>query len=109
MSFNFILDLIVMVSLGTILLLLARALPRVSDEESEPQLRTPLMLVYLEKADKHVKMFSEKFLRRSRVVIMKLDNRLSERLSSFKKDSDKNGGLSLGFEESEEEREEVEE
>ncbi len=95
MNFNFILDLVIMLSLGTVLFLIARVLPRINDEEYEPELKTSLVLVCLEKADVRVKMFTEKFLRRTRVVIMKFDNSLSERLRSFKKDSDKNGGLSL--------------
>ena len=97
MSFKFILDIIIMVSFAAILFVVARVLPRVEESVSgEPELKTPWALKYLERADAHFKTSSEKFLRRVRVVLMRLDNSLSNRLARFKRDNSKNGGaLSL--------------
>ena len=43
-------------------------------------------MAYLEKFDEWLKIFFEKFLRRVKVWILKLDNVVSERLSRFKKE-----------------------
>ena len=100
MSINFIIDLVIVVALGTILYLIARVLPRISDKSNtDSELKTPRALVYLEKADRKLKKNSEKFLRRVRVIILKFDNHLSNRLSKFKKDNGRNGGLKFDLSE----------
>ena len=101
MSFSFVLDMVIVVSLGTILYVIARALPRINDEEQEPELEMPWTLVYLEKADNHVKIITEKFLRRTRVVLMKFDNSVDNRLRALRKNSGKNGNLLIELEEKE--------
>ena len=82
------------------LYLIARVLPRISDKsDTNPELKTPRALVYLEKADRKLKKNSEKFLRRVRVIILKFDNHLSNRLSKFKKNNGRNGGLKFDLSE----------
>ena len=102
---TFILDIIIMLSLGTALYLLARTLPRVDDREmGKPNLNPPLILVYLERTDELFRAASEKFLRRSRVWVLKIDNSLSSRLNKVKKENGKNSGFAFGLEEDKEEQ-----
>lgn len=98
MPLSFIFDLVIVLSCGTMLYLVARALPKISDETNgKPVLKTSKTLVYLERADERFKKSREKFLRRLRVTVLKFDNYLSGRLSKFKKNGDKNGGFRLGL------------
>ena len=79
-----------MLSLGTILYLLARALPRVNDQEIKEKSASSQphwFNTYLEKADEWLKAYLEKFLRRIRVWILKLDNFVAHRLNRFKKET----------------------
>lgn len=86
--FKFALDIVVVLSLGVILYLFARALPRISeiaDDTRDEKIRTHHLSMYAERVDEWLKVFFEKFLRRAKVWIMKLDNTVSERLNRFKK------------------------
>lgn len=85
---KFILDIIVVISLGAILYLFARTLPRISevaDDTLASRIRTHRLSMYVEKVDEWLKVFFEKFLRRAKVWILKLDNTVSDRLNRFKK------------------------
>lgn len=105
---SFILDMVIMLSLGAVLYLVARTLPRVNDVEfEESEVRPHWVTVYLEKIDEKFQAVYEKFLRRFRVWIMKLDNSVSEKLGKFKKESDKNSGLNFGLGEDKKEEEET--
>lgn len=89
---SFILEIIMVASLGVVLYLFARALPRVDDVLVSPEdkkLRTHWLTVYLEKADEWLKVVFEKFLRRVKVLLLKLDNIVSKRLNKFKKEPQK--------------------
>ncbi len=88
MSFEFILEMILMVSVGAVLYGVARALPRVSDvDSSRPRPAAPSWVThYLERADERLLSFSEKALRRFRVMLLKLDNGLSKKIGRLKKD-----------------------
>lgn len=89
---SFILEIVMVVSLGIVLYLFARALPRVDDVFISPQdakLKTNPMSVYLEKIDGWLKIFLEKLLRRIKVLLLKLDNIVSEKLNKFKKEQQK--------------------
>jgi len=95
--YNFILQTIVMVSLGVIVYLVARTLPRIEEvaaKNSPKQSYFDLMMKRLpmEKADAFVNMLLEKLLRKSRLFVMKLDNFLNTHLKSLKpKDAARNG------------------
>lgn len=97
MSSKFILDLIIMVSLSGILFLVARTLPKIDDRDvNTSRTDTPLMLIYLEKIDERIRSGTEKFLRRFRVSILKLDNFVSKKINNYKKDiKDKNDILDI--------------
>ncbi len=105
MSLGFIVDLIIVLCFGAMLYIVARVLPKVDDrKEGSPEYKTPKTLVYLERADERFKKSREKFLRRIRVVVLKFDNYLSGRLSKFKKNGEKNGGLRFDLDKEKEEK-----
>ncbi|MCP6719707.1 MAG: hypothetical protein KJI72_00035 [Patescibacteria group bacterium] len=94
--FKFIIEMLIMVSLGTILYLLARTMPRVDDRETDiPSLKTHWIMGYLEKADQRLKFYWEKTLRRSGIVILKLDNAINKKLSRLKKENAKESTFSI--------------
>jgi hypothetical protein len=87
--YNFILQTIFMVSLGAIIYLVARALPRIDDVAVKTRPRQnyfDLMMkrVPIEKADAFVNMLLEKTLRKSKIFVMKLDNFLNTHLKSLR-------------------------
>lgn len=79
-----ILDLLIFLSLGSIIYILVRALSRTTNEDNHKDIEVPKVLVFVEKADEQLKRFSEKFLRRLRLLTLKLDNLISSRIQSFR-------------------------
>lgn len=77
-----------MVSLATIIYLFARAVPRVQDSATQVRGRDYIGDFFdklpLEKADAFLSMFLERLLRSFKVVILKLDNILTNHLKSLK-------------------------
>lgn len=87
MNSKFILDLIIMISLSGVLFLIARTLPKINDRDiSTSRSDTPIMLIYLEKMDESIRSGTEKFLRRFRVSVLKLDNFVSRKIDNYKKE-----------------------
>ena len=83
-----------MLSLGFILYLAAKTLPRIDDrEEGVSGFKTLWFVVYLEKADERLKAVWEKMLRRAGVTVMKLGNSINVRLTKLKKESEKETAL----------------
>lgn len=87
--YNFILQTVVMLSLGTLIYLASRSVPRISEMElkSEPwsaHLDRLANKLPLEKADAFTSYWLEKMLRQLKVVILKLDNLLTKHLRSLK-------------------------
>lgn len=86
--YNFILQTIIMLSLGTIIYLIARTIPRVTETTSvEPHKNYFEQLVRkipLEKADALINAMLGKFLRKFKIIVMKLDNFLTGRLRNLK-------------------------
>ncbi len=92
--YTFLLYLVFVGSLAVIAFIAARALPRVSVEgETEPSLYTAfsawLDRLPLHHVDERINGFLFKFLKRSRVVMMKIDNRLARHLDRVKKNGEK--------------------
>lgn len=90
---RFILDVIAMGSLGLLIYLLARAMPRVDDTEMESKHEAkmpPWLMAYVEKLDDFISYISEKNLRRLKVWLLKFNNWLDEKLKNFKKNSVRN-------------------
>ena len=88
--YNFVLQTIVMLSLGTIIYLMARAAPRVSDSpEPLPKLSRNYFdelfkKLPLEKLDALTSAWLEKSLRKLKVLVMKIDNALNKHLSNLR-------------------------
>lgn len=94
--YNFVLQTIVLISLGAIIYLFARALPRVSEAVSlEPRRRSLeefLKKIPLEKADAFSSYWLERFLRKLKIVILRFDNLLTKHLKNLKQRAVGNGG-----------------
>ena len=89
---EFILANIAMLSVGVVLYLLAHSLPRIGEAETEPKgiLERWVASELPEKLDGVFNSFAGKFLRKLKVVILKIDNAVSASLKKVK--SQENGG-----------------
>ena len=90
--YDFILQTIFLLSFGTLIYLVARAVPRVT-ETAEPEVRREdyferlIKKLPIEKADAVTSMLLEKLLRKVKVTILKLDNFLTKHLKNLKPDN----------------------
>lgn len=84
--YNFILQIAIMLSLGMIIYLMARAVPRVGDEISKPIVKFDHWFgpLRLEKLDVLLGNFLEKLLRKIKLFLMKLDNVTNNYLDKVK-------------------------
>ena len=89
--YNFFLQIIVFSSLGLIIYLLARAIPRVEDTpvpSKTPNFFDKLMAkIPMAKIDENINSFLAKFLRKSKVIIMKIDNFVNDKLGKLTRKS----------------------
>ena len=98
--YDFLLQTSFFLSIGAILYLMARAVPRVSD--AKPETHAPgvfdklLSKLPLGALDERLEVFFEKSLRRVKVLILKLDNLINRYLGRFKKNSGPAGGNGSG-------------
>lgn len=79
--FQFIVTTILMLSLGTILYIIARSLPRIKEETEQPKqtfLDRFIMSDIPHKVDAAINTFSGKLCRKLKVFLLKFDNYLSE-------------------------------
>lgn len=87
--YDFLLQMSFFLSLGVILYLMARALPRVDEVAEVHHAPGPfdrlLSKLPLKKIDERLDLFFEKFLRRLKVLVMRIDNAINSSLSRFKK------------------------
>ena len=86
---NFILQVLVFSSLGMVIYMIARVVPRMP-ENIEPPRRANffdrlMSKIPMSKIDERLNSFLAKFLRRSRVVTMKMDNFINDRLGKISK------------------------
>lgn len=96
--YSFILQFIVMVSLAAIIYLVARTIPRIDENvvlgETKKSFFDDLVpKLPLEKIDLFFSNLLEKMLRRVKIVIMKIDNILTRRISDFKSPASKEKDL----------------
>ena len=95
---DFILQIILIGSAGLIVYLFARALPRVTDEATAPPSKLWLRVedyfrkLPLQKIDAALSGVIEKFLRKARVVVMKLENAVNAGIHKVR--NGKNGSAS---------------
>lgn len=92
---QFIIVNIMMVSLGTILYIVARSLPRIEENESRPQKETFLdRLVMSEiphRIDTAVNTYTGKLFRKLKISLMRLDNYLTKKLKRMSAEGNGNG------------------
>ena len=87
--YNFVIEMSMVVSLAVMVYLLTKAVPRIT-EAGEP-VTHPLNAfdrfiakLPLDKVDRGLHSFFEKFLRKSKIVLSKIDNRLNTHLNRLK-------------------------
>lgn len=101
---RFIIQTLIMLSLGAMLYLMAKALPRVEDENQDAvRMSQSKIMAYVERFDEIFKVSLEKALRRLRVWLLRLDNFISKKLNRFKKNGTREAKPSLTSEEGKEE------
>ncbi len=87
---TFVIEMVMVASLAAVLYIAARVLPRVNEAEVDsvvPHIVVVRLTGYFERFDEWFAFISEKFLRRVRVILLKLDNVVSKKLSRFKKET----------------------
>ena len=80
---NLILELTVMVSLAIIVYLMAAAVPRIEEKEEEGG-KTQRTALPLDKLDNFLIKLKDKLLRRTKILLMKIDNFISRQLKAKK-------------------------
>ena len=89
--YNFILQIIIMASLGALIYLIARAVPRIENLEesfqksSAGKLDRLIGLVPLDKIDINLSTWVEKILRKIKLSLMRWDNSVTGHLKKIKK------------------------
>ena len=86
---RFIVQTLIMAALAVILYLMAKALPRISDEPENSRAEKSRAMFYVEKLDILLKTFLEKTLRQVRVWLLKFDNFIGLKINRFKKETPK--------------------
>ena len=82
---NLFLELTLLVSLATIVYLMSAAIPRIEDKkEEEDNGGSKRSSLPLDKLDEVLLKFKDKFLRKMKVFVMKIDNLISKQLRSKK-------------------------
>lgn len=86
---EFVLANIAMIAVGVILFVIARSLPRIGEVETSPKslLERWITSEVPEKLDTTFNSFAGKFLRKLRVIILKVDNAVSISLKRFKQEN----------------------
>ncbi len=87
MWYNLVLQIIVFSSLGLVIYMIARAIPRVPEETSSPRrsnwVDRLMAKIPMSRIDDNINSFFAKFLRKLRVVVMKMDNFINDRLGKL--------------------------
>jgi|SRR3989344_3185170 len=87
--YNVVLQLIVFGSLGVVILMMAKALPRVSDAGAPSRgpgfFERLISKLPMARIDENINSFLAKFLRKSKVLVMKIDNFINHRLGKLSK------------------------
>jgi hypothetical protein len=100
MLYNFILETVIFAGIGTLILILARALPRIEDENAVNRSRKGRLSkiakkIPLDKIDDSLNLVLHKALRKIKVMIMKADNLVTEKLKNVRSDSNKKPGTGI--------------
>jgi hypothetical protein len=100
MLYSFILETVIFAGIGAIILLLARALPRIEDETAAGRSRKGRLArvakkIPLDKIDDSLNLLLHKALRKVKIAIMKADNLVTEKLKNVRSDSNKKQGTGI--------------
>ena len=101
-AFPFVLSNILLVSVGVVLYVMARTLPRIEENGSEDKkgmLERWIASEIPEKFDAALNSFLFKFLRKTKVAVLKVDNSISNRLQKMKPENGVNRTPPLDFRE----------
>lgn len=90
--YSFLTNIIMLVSLAVMIYLLARALPRVSDADHNTVTHTSAFdklmdRLPMERLDTALSSFLEKFLRKLKLIVLKIDNVINNYLAQIKRHS----------------------
>lgn len=95
MLYSFFLQLIMMLSLGTIVYIFASAVPRIEDEGEISRQHgfweKLVKKIPLDRIDNYFNLFLQKIFRRIKIFLMKTDNLVTGQLDRFKNGSGQNG------------------
>ncbi len=88
---NLVLQIIVFSSLGLVVYMIARAIPRVPEETAAPRranwVDRMMSKIPMAKIDENINSFFSKLLRKAKVIVMKIDNFINDRLGKMNKKS----------------------
>jgi|SRR3989338_3474631 len=91
---DFYLQLVLFISLGTVIYVAARAVPRISEGESERKpARNFLTSLPLHKFDAAAASFLEKLLRKVKVLLLRVDNGVNGYLSKIRSSNGNGNGV----------------
>ncbi len=95
--YDFILQIFLISSLAVVVYLMARALPRVAQNGKDPinfydYFERWIDRLPIQKFDDRLNLFLSKFLRKTRLLVMKIDTRIVHSLGKLKKNGE-NGNL----------------
>jgi hypothetical protein len=103
MALEFLFSSIAMIAFGTILFLVARTLPRISEEDADLKHHSLFDRWFSsgipDRIDAMLNTYIWKFFRRAKVVVMRLDNYLTERLKKMHPAGNGNGKPKIDFRE----------
>lgn len=84
----FILQILIMLSLGAMLYVVGKTLPRIDDTVPKELVFTEhWVLQKIERVDKRIKTSSEKFLRRLGVLLLKWENKVNKKVTRLKEEA----------------------
>lgn len=100
MLYSFILETAIFAGIGVLILILARALPRIEDETISSSGRKSKIVrafkkIPLDKIDDSVNLVFHKILRKIKIIIMRADNMVTEKINNVRSDSNKKPGSGL--------------
>ncbi len=100
MLYSFIFETIIFLGIGVIIFILARALPRIEDENAprisqKNKFISVIQDIPLDKIDDVIKLAIHKALRKTKILISKIDNFIAEKMESTRPTSNKKDGTGL--------------
>jgi hypothetical protein len=100
MLYSFILETVIFAGIGALILILARALPRIEDETissfgRKSKIVRAFKKIPLDKIDDSVNLVFHKILRKIKIIIMRADNVVTEKINNVRSDSNKKPGSGL--------------